>query len=108
LGGTRLVSELGPNAYGETVDPGRVSDCSLALPLPAEDETGLGGVLVVAPRALLHPAVPQPAGSLAYELTTGHPDRPRRAADPAHPPGHPPAAAGCTQSSGHRADEPFL
>jgi len=32
-------------------------------------------VLVVAPRALLDPAVAQPAGSLAYELATGHPDR---------------------------------
>jgi hypothetical protein len=32
-------------------------------------------VLVVAPRWLLHPAVPQPAGSLVYELATGHPDR---------------------------------
>jgi hypothetical protein len=32
-------------------------------------------VLVVAPRWLLHPAVPQPAGSLMYELATGHPDR---------------------------------
>jgi len=32
-------------------------------------------VLVVAPRWLLHPAVPQPAGSLVYELVTGHPDR---------------------------------
>ena len=33
---------------------------------------------MVAPRALLHPAVPQPAGSLVYELTTGHPDRQSR------------------------------
>jgi hypothetical protein len=32
-------------------------------------------VLVVAPRALLDPAVAQPAGSLLDELTTGHPDR---------------------------------
>jgi hypothetical protein len=32
-------------------------------------------VLVVAPRWLLHPGVPQPAGSLLYELVTGHPDR---------------------------------
>jgi hypothetical protein len=32
-------------------------------------------VLVVAPRALLHPHVPQPAGSLVYELLTGHPER---------------------------------
>ena len=28
---------------------------------------------MVAPRALLHPAVAQPAGSLLYELVTGHP-----------------------------------
>ncbi len=69
------MSELGPNAFGEPVEPGRV-DCYLALPLPPEeDEEGSGGVLVVAPRWLLHPAVPQPAGSLAYELATGHPDR---------------------------------
>jgi hypothetical protein len=70
-----LVSELGPNAFGEPVEPGRV-DCYLALPLPSEeDEDGVGGVLVVAPRWLLHPAVSQPAGSLVYELATGHPDR---------------------------------
>jgi hypothetical protein len=69
-----LVSELGPNAFGEPVQPGRV-DCYLALPLLPEDEGGVGGVLVVAPRWLLHPAVPQPAGSLVYELATGHPYR---------------------------------
>jgi hypothetical protein len=71
-----LVSELGPNAFGEPVDPGRV-DCYLGLPLAPEKEheEELGGVLVVAPRWLLHPAVPQPAGSLVYELATGHPDR---------------------------------
>jgi hypothetical protein len=71
-----LVSELGPNAFGEPVDPGRV-DCYLALPLSTEEdeEDAQGGVLVVAPRWLLHPAVPQPAGSLVYELATGHPDR---------------------------------
>jgi hypothetical protein len=70
-----LVSELGPNAFGEPVDPGRV-DCYLALPLPPEeDEEDAQGGLVVAPRWLLHPAVPQPAGSLVYELATGHPDR---------------------------------
>jgi hypothetical protein len=32
-------------------------------------------VLVVAPAALLHPVVPQPDGTLLYELLTGHPDR---------------------------------
>jgi hypothetical protein len=67
------VSELGPNAHGELPDPGRVADCYLALPLPADD--GPARVLVVAPRALLHPAVAQPTGSLLYELATGHPDR---------------------------------
>jgi len=73
MGGTRLVSELGPNADGQWCDPGRVAGCSLAL--PADDGAGPGGVLVVAPRALLDPAVAQPAGSLLYELATGHPDR---------------------------------
>jgi hypothetical protein len=68
------VSELGPNALGELCDPGRVADCYLALPLPAEPDKR-GGVLVVAPRGLLHPTVAQPTGSLLYELTTGHPDR---------------------------------
>jgi hypothetical protein len=31
--------------------------------------------LVVAPAALLHPAVPQPDGTVLHELVTGHPDR---------------------------------
>jgi hypothetical protein len=73
MGGARLVSELGPNALGEWCDPGRVTDCYLALPLPTDD--GPGRVLVVAPRGLLHPTVAQPTGSLLYELATGHPDR---------------------------------
>ena len=30
---------------------------------------------MVAPAALLHPAVPQPDGTALYELLTGHPDR---------------------------------
>jgi hypothetical protein len=70
----RFVSELGPNAFGEPVEPGRV-DCYLGLPLALDQDEGGPGVLVVAPRWLLHPAVPQPAGSLVYELATGHPDR---------------------------------
>jgi hypothetical protein len=32
-------------------------------------------VLVVAPAGLLHSAVPQPDGTVLYELVTGHPDR---------------------------------
>jgi hypothetical protein len=77
MGGARLVSELGPNAYGEHLDPGRVADCylGLLLPAPPAGEPEAGHMLVVAPRALLHPHVPQPAGSLVYQLLTGHPDR---------------------------------
>jgi hypothetical protein len=33
-------------------------------------------VLVVAPAALLHPVVPQPDGTVLYELVTGHPEQP--------------------------------
>jgi hypothetical protein len=44
------LNELGLNAFGEPVEPGRV-DCYLGLPLCAdEDEDGPGGVLVVAAR----------------------------------------------------------
>jgi hypothetical protein len=68
------VSQLGRNALGEILEPGRVSDCYLGLRLdPAAAETP--EVLVVAPAALLHPAVPQPDGTMLYELVTGHPDR---------------------------------
>jgi NAD(P)-dependent dehydrogenase (short-subunit alcohol dehydrogenase family) len=37
-----------------------------------------GARVVVAPAALLHPAVPQPNGTVLYELVTGHsgPDSP--------------------------------
>jgi hypothetical protein len=52
-----------------------VPDCYLGLRLDPEDDDQAAGVLVVAPAALLHPAVPQPDGTLLYELLTGHPDR---------------------------------
>jgi hypothetical protein len=68
------VAQLGANAHGEVLEPGRVPDCYLGLRLEADD-TELAGVLVVAPAALLHPAVPQPDGTLLYEFMTGHPDR---------------------------------
>jgi hypothetical protein len=71
------VDQLGPNALGEVLAPGRVTDCYLGLllaPGPA-GEPEAGTVLVVAPAALLHPGVPQPDGSLIYELLTGHPER---------------------------------
>jgi hypothetical protein len=71
------VDQLGPNALGEVLKPGRVADCCLGLLLPSgpAGEPEAGTVLVVAPAALLHPGVPQPAGSLVYELLTGHPER---------------------------------
>jgi hypothetical protein len=69
------VAQLGANAFGEVLVPGRVPDCYLGLRLhPAGDEQA-AGVLVVAPAALLHPGVPQPDGAVLYELLTGHPDR---------------------------------
>jgi hypothetical protein len=54
-----------------------VPDCHLGLLLPPgpAGELEAGTVLVVAPATLLHPAVPQPAGSLVYGLLTGHPER---------------------------------
>jgi hypothetical protein len=67
------VAQLGANAHGEVLEPGRVPDCYLGLLLA--DDVQRPGVLVVAPAALLHPAVPQPDGTGLYELVTGHPDR---------------------------------
>ena len=71
------MDQLGPNALGETLEPGRVTDCYLGLLLPPGPvgEPEAGTILIVAPVALLHPAVPQPAGSLVYELLTGNPER---------------------------------
>jgi hypothetical protein len=69
------VGLLGPNAEGELLQPGRISDCYLGLLLRGGDPAEAPGVLFVSPAALLHPAVPQPDGTLVYELVTGHPDR---------------------------------
>jgi hypothetical protein len=71
------VDQFGPNALGEVLEPGRVADCylGLLLPPPPAGEPEAGTILIVSPSALLHPAVPQPAGSLVYELLTGHPER---------------------------------
>jgi hypothetical protein len=71
------VDQLGPSVLGEVLEPGRVTDCYLGLLLPPgpADEPEAGTILVVAPAALLHPAVPQPAGSLVYALLTGHSER---------------------------------
>ena len=71
------MDQLGPNALGEALEPGRVADCYLGLLLPpgSAGEPEAGTVLIVAPAALLHPRVPQPEGSLVYELLTGHRER---------------------------------
>jgi hypothetical protein len=76
-GGRRAVDQLGPNALGETLEPGRVGDCHLGLllPPPPAGEPEAGTILILAPAALLHPRIPQPAGSLVYQLPTGHPER---------------------------------
>jgi hypothetical protein len=69
------VAQLGANAHGEVLEPGRVADCYLGLRLDPDDDAQAAGVLVVSPAALLHPHVPQPDGTVLYELLTGHPDR---------------------------------
>jgi hypothetical protein len=69
------VGQLGTNAHGEVLEPGRVPDCYLGLRLDPTDDTKMAGVLLLAPAALLHPGVPQPDGIVLYELLTGHPDR---------------------------------
>jgi hypothetical protein len=69
------VSQLGANALGEVLEPGRVPECYLGLRLDPADDDQAAGVLVVAPASLLHPLVPQPDGTVLYELVTGHPGR---------------------------------
>jgi hypothetical protein len=71
------VDQLGPNALGEVPESGRVADCYLGLLLAPGPvgEPEAGTILLIAPAALLHPGVPQPAGSLVYDLLTGHPER---------------------------------
>ena len=71
------MDQLGPNALGEVLEPGQVADCYLGRLLPPgpAGEPEAGTILIVGPAALLHPRVPQPEGSLVYELLTGHPER---------------------------------
>ena len=69
------MGQLGANAHGEVLQAGRVPDCYLGLLLEDADDGQGAGVLVVAPAVLFHPCVPQPDGTVLYELLTGHPDR---------------------------------
>ena len=68
------MAQLGRNADGEVLVPGRVPDCYLGLLFDPGDRKD-AGVLVVAPATLLHPVVPPPDGTVLYELLTGHADR---------------------------------
>jgi hypothetical protein len=52
-----------------------VPDCYFGLRLDSAEDAQAAAVLVVAPAALRHPSVPQPDGTVLYELVTGHPDR---------------------------------
>jgi len=72
------VVPLGPNGYGEYLQPGRVTDCYLGILLDqplAEIAPEPGRVLVVAPAALRHGEIPRPHGRVLYDLVTGHPER---------------------------------
>ena len=69
------MAQPGANVDGEVLVPGRVPDCYLGLRLDPAADAEAPGVLVVAPAALLHPVVPQPDGTVLYELLTGHRDR---------------------------------
>jgi hypothetical protein len=76
------VAQLGANAHGEVLEPGRVPDCHLGLRLVPDDDDHVAGVLAVEPASLLHPGVPQPDGTVLDALVcAGHrpprPDTPR-------------------------------
>jgi hypothetical protein len=52
-----------------------VPDCYFGLRAGSPGQAEPAGVLVVASASLLHRCVLQPAGTVLYELVTGHPDR---------------------------------
>ena len=58
--GAGPVTQLGANAFGEVLEPGRVPDCYLGLVLEPPSGEHAGRVLVVGPATLLHAVVPQP------------------------------------------------
>jgi hypothetical protein len=52
------VAQLGANAHGEVLAPGRVPDCYLGLLLDPPGDQHAGTALVVAPASLRHPGIP--------------------------------------------------
>src|SRR5918994_2638582 len=59
----RLVSQLGANALGEVLEPGRVPDCYLGLRLEPASAAQAAGVLVVVPAVRAGAAVAAPGGA---------------------------------------------
>jgi len=76
---TTNMRRFGPNLFGESLLPGRSTRLGFGIvvdqPLPHIPLLP-GSLLVVAPDALLHDTVPDPAGRVLYDLLTGHPARP--------------------------------
>jgi hypothetical protein len=76
---TSSMRRFGPNLFGEPLLPGSTTRLGFGIvvdqPLPHIPLVP-GSLLVVAPDALLHASVPQPAGRVLYDLLTGHPARP--------------------------------
>jgi hypothetical protein len=72
---------LGPNAFGEELVPGAVTDCFLGLlvdqPLAATLPTPAACWWLARPRCCI-PKVRQPDGRAVYDLVTGHPAREER------------------------------
>ena len=70
------MHQLGPNALGEPLEPGRTNNCylGLLLPPPPAGELEAGTVLVVAPAALLHPRVPQPPATSSMSCSAATPN----------------------------------
>ena len=68
------MAQLGANAFGEVLVPGRVPDCCLGLRLDrsAAIRRRCAGGRSGRPA---HPVVPQPDGTVLYELVTGQPER---------------------------------
>jgi len=72
------MHHFGPNLFGESLEPERVTRLGFGIvvdqPLPHIPLLP-GSLLVVAPDALLHATVPEPAGRVLHDLLTGHPAR---------------------------------
>jgi hypothetical protein len=73
------VDQLGANALGETLEPGRVADCYLGLLLPPgpAGEPEAGTMLVVAPSTLLQPAIPSRRAALSTSCSPATPNASR-------------------------------